>query len=126
MADDVEAWVVTAARAADDKNGEDTVVLAVGEVLGITEWFVITSASNTRLVRTIAEEVEAQVATDGGPRPRRIEGGDDLRWVLMDYGDFVVHVFLDEARRYYDLERLWRDVDRLDWRDEGAEARAAD
>ncbi|MEO9224371.1 MAG: ribosome silencing factor, partial [Acidimicrobiales bacterium] len=68
-----------------------------------------------RLVRTIADEVERQVAAAGGPRPIRVEGLDDLRWVLMDYGDFVVHVFVDEAREYYDLERLWRDVPQLDW-----------
>ena len=66
-------------------------------------------------MRTIADEVEAQVAEAGGPRPVRVEGLDDLRWVLMDYGDFVVHVFLEETRRYYDLERLWADVARVDW-----------
>lgn len=107
---------MTAARAADAKQGDDTLVLAVGEVLAITGWFVITSAGNPRLVRTIAEAVEQEVASTGGPRPIRIEGFDDLRWVLMDYGDFVVHVFLDEARHYYELERLWRDIERLDWR----------
>ena len=61
-------------------------------------------------MRAIADEVEAQVAAAGGPRPVRVEGHDDLTWVLMDYGDFVVHVFLEETRRYYDLERLWADV----------------
>jgi len=106
---------VTAARAADAKHGEDTVVIEVGTVLAITGWFVITSAGNPRLVRTIAEAVEDEVASGGGPRPIRVEGLDDLRWVLMDYGDFVVHVFSEEARHYYDLERLWRDSERLDW-----------
>ena len=64
-----------------------------------------------------AARAEAQVAAAGGPRPVRVEGKDDLTWVLMDYGDFVVHVFLEETRRYYDLERLWADVDRVDWRE---------
>lgn len=104
-----------AARAADEKKGDDTVVLEVGEVLGIADAFVITSAGNDRLVRTIAEEVEAQVKAQGGPAPVRIEGRTDGRWILMDYGDVVVHVFLDEARKYYDLERLWGDAPRLDW-----------
>jgi ribosome-associated protein len=113
--DDIRRWVTTAAKAADAKQGVDIVVLDVGEVLAITGWFVITSAPNDRLVRTIAEEVEHQVAEGGGPRPLRVEGLDDLRWVLMDYGDFVVHVFRDDARHYYDLERLWRDVPQLDW-----------
>ena len=55
------------------------------------------------------------MAADGGPRPLRVEGLDSLRWVLLDYGDFVVHVLLDEARAYYELERLWSDVPRIDW-----------
>ena len=108
-------WVVTAARAAHAKTDAPTVVLDVGEVLAVCGWFVITSASNVRLVRTIADEVEEQVAAVGGPRPLRIEGLDTARWVLLDYGDFVVHVFLQEEREYYDLERLWRDVPVVDW-----------
>jgi len=107
-----------AARAASDKLGADTVILEVGQVLAITDAFVITSGANSRQVRTIAEEVEKAVKADDGPTPLRIEGLDDARWVLLDYGDFVVHVFLDEARRYYDLERLWADAPRVRW-DEG-------
>jgi ribosome-associated protein len=108
----------TAARAATDKKGEDTVVLEVGPLLAITDAFVITSGANDRQVRTIAEEVEAQVKVVGGPSPIRVEGLTDAQWVLLDYGDFVVHVFLDEVRRYYDLERLWADAPALDWDDE--------
>lgn len=115
-----DAVAVAAARAADAKGGRDTVVLRVGEVLGITELFVITSAPNSRLVKAVAEDVEERVGRDGGPRPRRVEGLDDLHWVLMDYGDWVVHVFLDETRAFYDLERLWADVPRLDWADRAA------
>lgn len=122
MTDELVRWVIAAARAADDKLAVDPVVLEVGEVLSITDWFVITSAANTRQVRTVAEEVEVQVAAAGGPKPIRVEGLDDLRWVLLDYGAFVVHVFLDETRRYYELERLWADVPRLDWRAGGAAA----
>ena len=107
--------VTVAAVAADSKQGQDTVVLEVGDVLAITDYFVITSAPNTRLVRTIAEEVELKVSEAGGPKPLRVEGLADLHWVLLDYGDFVVHVFNDEARRYYELERLWADVPKIDW-----------
>jgi ribosome-associated protein len=114
----VAEWAVQAARAADDKQGRDTVILEVGQVLSITEYFVITSAGNDRLVKTIAETVEERVGADGGPKPIRSEGFDDLRWVLLDYGDFVVHVFLDETREYYELERLWSDVPRLAWADD--------
>ena len=108
-------YAVVAARAASSKKGEDVVVLEVGRILAITDSFVIASAGNDRLVRTIAEEVERQVKEAGGPSPLRIEGRDDARWVLMDYGDFVVHVFLDEVRRYYDLERLWSDAPKVAW-----------
>ena len=111
--DDTEQWA--AARAADDKHGVDTVVLEVGSVLAITEHFVITHGTNARQIRTIADEVEQRVSAEGGPKPVRIEGLADLTWVLMDYGDFVVHVFSEEARGFYELERLWADVPRVDW-----------
>jgi ribosome-associated protein len=93
-------------------------VLAVGKVLAITDAFVITSGTNPRQVRTIAEEIEERVKAAGGPAPLRMEGLDDARWVLMDYGDFVVHVMLAEARDFYQLERLWSDSEKWAW-DEG-------
>jgi ribosome-associated protein len=108
----VRQLCVVAARAAADKKGDNTVILAVEPLLKITDAFVITSGANARQVRTIAEEVEEKVKQDGGPAPLRIEGLNDARWVLMDYGDFVVHVFLDEVRKFYDLERLWADAER--------------
>ena len=104
-----------AARAADAKSGEDTVILAMGELLGLTDAFVITSGRNVRQVRTIVDEVERMVKESGGRQPVRVEGLDDARWVLMDFGDFLVHVFLDEARRFYDLEHLWADAPRVGW-----------
>jgi ribosome-associated protein len=116
---------VVAARAASSKKADDVLVLEVGEVLAITEAFVIASAGNDRLVRTIAEEVERQVKEAGGAAPLRIEGKSDARWVLLDYGDFVVHVFLEEIRRYYDLERLWSDAPKVPWEDDGVEPEAA-
>jgi ribosome-associated protein len=84
-------------------------------VLAICDYFVIVSGRNTRQVRTITEEIERAIDEAGGPKPLRVEGRDDQRWVLMDYGDFVVHVFLQEARDYYELERLWSDVPRVRW-----------
>ncbi len=120
--DDVRQLCVVAARAAAAKKGENTVILAVEPLLKITDAFVISSGSNARQVRTIAEEVEEQVKQDGGPAPLRIEGLDDARWVLMDYGDFVVHVFLDEVRTFYDLERLWADAERWEFSEAGVGA----
>jgi ribosome-associated protein len=102
------------AHAAADKLGDDTIILEVGSVLSIVEHFVITSAPNSRQVRAIAEEVEDRLKRATGAGPIRVEGLDDATWVLLDYGDVVVHVFLDETREFYDLERLWRDVPRIE------------
>lgn len=113
--DHVRRWATAAARAAADKLGSDTIVLEVGHVLAITDAFVITSGSNHRQVRAIAEEVEAKIKAAGGPSPLRVEGREDAQWVLLDYGDFVVHAFSEETRRYYDLERLWADAPRWRW-----------
>lgn len=115
----VRGWCEAAARAASAKKGTDTVILDVGPLLEITEAFVITAGSNPRQVRTICEEVERQIKTAGGPSPIFIEGLDDATWVLMDYGEFVVHVFGEETRSFYDLERLWGNADRWDWREDG-------
>jgi ribosome-associated protein len=112
---------LVAARAADAKLGESTVVLAMGELLGVTDAFVITTGRNSRQVRTIAEEVERKVREDTGRSPWAVEGQRELRWVLIDYGDFLVHVFHEEDRRYYDLERLWGDADRVDWKADGTD-----
>jgi len=122
VAEQTDQWPVLAAGAAASKKAIDPVVLAVGDVLAITDHFVITSGSNPRQVRTIAEEIERQITEAGGPKPLRTEGLDDLRWVLLDYGDFVVHVFLEEARHYYELERLWSDVPRVAWAAEAGSA----
>jgi ribosome-associated protein len=116
-ATDVATRALIAARAADAKKGDDIIVLDVGDIIGIVECFVITSASNTRLVRTIVEEVERQVFEQTGEKPRAVEGLRDASWVLLDYGDLVVHVFLAETREFYGLERLWADADRLEWAD---------
>ena len=107
-----------AARAAADKQGADIVVLDVGEIIAITEAFVIVSANNTRQVRTIVDEVELAIKVLGDnpdEGPRSVEGLEDGSWVLMDYGDIIIHVFLAETRAYYDLERLWADAPRIDW-----------
>ncbi len=104
-----------AARVADDKKAEQTLVLAVGEVLSITDYFVICSASNRRLVKTVVDAVEDEVREKLGRSPLRMEGVSEQQWVLVDYGDVVVHVFAEEIRMYYEIERLYRDVPRIDW-----------
>ena len=109
-------WALVAAAAADDRKGADTVVIDVGELLAVTDYFVITHGTNPRQVRAITEGVEEAVHAAGGPSPLRVEGADDRQWVLLDYGEFVVHVFDAERRAFYRLERLWGDCPVVDWR----------
>lgn len=90
-------------------------MLDVGDIISITDYFVITSGSNPRQVKTIAEEIEAVLEERASAGPRAIEGLADASWVLLDYGVIVVHVFLDETRAFYDLDRLWSDAGRVDW-----------
>ncbi len=104
-----------AAHAAAEKKGDDVVVLDVGDIISIAEAFVMVSASNTRLVRTIVDEVELALKLSDDESPRSVEGLDDATWVLMDYGDVIVHVFLGETRAFYDLDRLWADAPAVDW-----------
>jgi ribosome-associated protein len=111
----IRQWAVIAARAADEKKATDVTVLDVGDLLGITDAFVICSATNRRLVLTLAEEVELAVRASGGPSPLSVEGLEEASWVLIDFGPFVVHVFEQETRAFYDLERLWRDAPRVSW-----------
>jgi ribosome-associated protein len=106
-----------AAVAADDKLGIDVVVLEVGPIIGITEAFVIASATNHRQLRTIVDEVDRALLVDRDRRTRSTEGLESEQWVLLDYGDFVVHVFLVETREQYGLERLWADAPRVAWRE---------
>lgn len=105
-----------AAAAAESKLGTATLVLDVGDAISVTDHFVISNGGNARQVKAIVNEVEHQLNLIGGPKPIRLEGLDSLDWVLMDYGEFVVHVFSEEARAYYQLERLWKDCAQLDWR----------
>ena len=111
-----ESWATVAAAAADSKLGTATLVLDVGDAISVTEHFVITNGNNFRQVKAIANEIEYQLKMVDGPAPIRTEGLDSLDWVLMDYGEFVVHIFSEEARGFYQLERLWKDCELVDWR----------
>lgn len=117
-----QSWAIAAAVAADAKTDAETVILSVGDLLAITELFVVTSGRTSRQVQALTDEIKEQLIAQGGPKPIRIEGLDDSRWVLMDYGAFVVHVFLDETRAFYDLERLWNDAARVEWSKDGRSA----
>lgn len=104
------------AQVAEDFRGSDTVVLDLTEVTPLVDYFVITTGSNPRQMRALAEEV-CTVLKARGRRNRGIEGEGDNAWLLLDYGDIVLHVFDQQARELYDLERLWADAKRVNWRD---------
>lgn len=102
-----------AARAAADKLAEDILVIDVSERLAITDCFVIASGDNERQVNAIIDEVEDQL-NDEGVKPTRREGRGEGRWVLLDYGDIVVHVQRKDEREFYALDRLWRDAPQIE------------
>jgi ribosome-associated protein len=97
-----------AAAAADDKQGVDLVALDVSDPLPLTDIFLLVSGRNERNVVAIAGEVEDKLI-EAGVKPLRREGRAEGRWILLDFGDLVVHVFHEEDRMYYSLERLWKD-----------------
>jgi ribosome-associated protein len=109
---------VAAARAAAAKQAEHITILDVHGLIVITDYFVVCSGETERQVRTIVEEIE-KALRDLGRKPVRREGESERRWVLLDYVDLVVHVFTEQEREYYDLERLWGDAPRSAWEDEG-------
>jgi ribosome-associated protein len=112
-AEELDERICLGLRAASDKKALDIVVLDLREVASFTDYFVITSGTNVRQVQAIADEVVEQLKKQG-TRAARVEGYKTAEWVLVDYGDFVVHVFEDKARRFYDLERLWREAARVE------------
>lgn len=112
--DDTYAIARAAADALADKKGLDIVLLDVGDLLAITEVFVIATGTSRPHVQSLADNVVEKLK-DGGRRSLRDEGRSEAEWVLLDYGDFVVHIFQDEQRQFYGLERLWGDARRLEW-----------
>lgn len=102
----------TALEAASEKKALAIVVLDLREIASFTDYFLITSGTNARQVQAIADEVVERLKKQG-TRAARVEGYKTGEWILVDYGDFVLHVFEDKARRFYDLERLWRDAARI-------------
>ena len=100
-------------QAASEKKALDPTILDLREVASFTDFFVIVTGSNRRQVQAICDEVVEQLKRNG-TRAARVEGYQTAEWILADYGDFIVHVFDEKARRFYDLERLWREARRFD------------
>ena len=97
----------------DNKKAKDIRLIKIKGISSLGDYFVVASASNTTQVKAIADEVEDEM-TKLGLEPNRVEGRQSAQWILMDYYDVMVHVFLDEARSFYNLERLWSDAPQLD------------
>ncbi|MCD9186925.1 MAG: ribosome silencing factor [Pyrinomonadaceae bacterium] len=106
--------VQLALRCASDKKAVNLTALDLREIASFAEFFIIASGLNQRQVQAISDEIEEQLKKQLNSRPVRIEGYTSAEWVLMDYGDFIVHIFEKEAREFYDLERLWRDAKKVE------------
>ena len=110
MNDSIESRVRVAVTAALDKKAFDLDVLSVGQLTSIADYFILASASNERQAAAIADAITEKLKSELHVKPLLVEGATPGRWVLLDYGDFIVHIFTEEVRRFYGLERLWGDA----------------
>ena len=112
--DELDENVRLAVKCAADKKALNMIALDLRPVASFTEFFVICTATNQRQVQAIADEISEQLKKQLHQSPVRIEGYNAAEWVLLDYGDFVFHIFDKDAREFYDLERLWRDATKVE------------
>lgn len=96
-------------NAIDDKNGVNTRILDISAITTISDYFIVTSGNNYNQVRAIADNVEEELLKKHGMGPERVEGYNNGEWILLDYIDYVIHVFDREQRLFYDIERIWSD-----------------
>ena len=106
--------VETVVKALGNKKGVDIDVIDVSELTNIADWFVLASGTSNIHVKSLVDEVEALVKQEHGMDPKRVEGYPTAQWILMDYGDVIVHVFHPEAREFYSLERLYSEGARME------------
>jgi ribosome-associated protein len=113
MSPQTRQHVARAVKAVEGKKGEDVVILELDRNSGaFTDYFVVCSGTNPRQIQAIADDVQKELA-EAGQRPNSVEGYNQAEWVLLDYVDFVLHIFSERARKFYDLERLWKSAQRL-------------
>ena len=110
--EELDSRIVAAVNAASEKKALNVVVLDLREIASFTDYFVITSGTNERQVQAISDEVY-ETLKKAGSTAARVEGYKTAEWILLDYGDFIVHVFEEKSRKFYDLERLWRESKRV-------------
>ncbi len=112
-----EQLALAIADAADDKKANDIVLLKVADISYLTDYFVIATGFSQIQIRAIAEEIEAKIAENFQRNPIRVEGKTEGNWILQDYGDVIVHLFLPEDREYYNLEAFWGHAERVQFRE---------
>lgn len=110
---ELDEQVKIALHSASEKKAFDIIALDLREIASFTEIFIIASGANQRQVQAIADEINEQIKKQLNLRPIRVEGYNAAEWILLDYGDFIAHIFDKDAREFYDLERLWRDAKRV-------------
>jgi ribosome-associated protein len=108
--DSIESRVRLAVAAALDKKAFDLDVLSVGDLTSIADYFVLSTATNERQAAAIADNILEKLKKEMGVKPLLVEGTSPGRWILLDYGDFIIHIFIEDVRRFYGLERLWGDA----------------
>lgn len=118
---DTQALAEQIARLAIQAKGLDVAVLRVLELVQYTDWFIVVSGRSDRHVKAIREHIQ-DALRDGGRKPLSVEGNEHNQWVLLDYGDVVVHIFYEPVREFYELERLWQDAPRLEIEDDAPAA----
>ena len=111
--EELDDRILMTLNAAGEKKAIASVVLDLREIASFTDYFVIASGTNERQVQAISDEVVETLKKAGSP-VTRVEGYKTAEWILLDYGDFVVHIFDEKARKFYDLERLWREAKRVE------------
>ncbi|HXF43409.1 MAG TPA: ribosome silencing factor [Pyrinomonadaceae bacterium] len=109
----LDADLQLAIACAEEKKAENIVALDLRKIVSFTEFFLIASGTNQRQVQAIADEIVEKLKESSRRKPARIEGYNAAEWILLDYGDFIFHIFDQKAREFYDLERLWRDAARV-------------
>ena len=114
--------IQTAIRAAEDKKAESIVVLDLRKASGFTDYFLVCSGTNARQIRAIADAIMETLGSEGAD-PAHVEGYDRSEWILLDYFDFIVHIFAPETRMFYGLERLWGNAERIEVSDQAEAAR---
>ncbi|MBP8762659.1 ribosome-associated protein [Acetoanaerobium noterae] len=108
----IEESIKLVYKAIDDKQGEDIKILKIGNISSLADYFIITSASNERQVKSITDNIEKELE-EHGIFVRAKEGTSSSNWILLDYGDYIIHVFKTEDRQFYNLERLWKDAQEI-------------